>query len=221
MAPSSCFVQLHSHLAGHCPNNSSLNPPLAAVVVVAPKGGADKNFHPLQHSAPLIRIPLELRLKFDLKNVKKLRYHPDFTKDSQDLLKNLRASLASPRTGCIIGISPLIRSEKKEQPRNAWENTETVGRNGKIQRQKTVHRSGCSHHGHHAGPCVRAEYADQPAAKREHTVPDGGHGLSRCQPGACGERGLRRDGECAGHHLGREKRHRHLGRKLQSAADGV
>ena len=58
-------------------------------------------------------------------------------------------------------------------------------------------------------------------AKREHTVPDGGHGLSRCQPGACGERGLRRDGERAGHHLGREKRHRHLGRKLQSAADGV
>ncbi|RGC38042.1 hypothetical protein DW816_09750 [Faecalibacterium prausnitzii] len=42
MAPSSCFVQLHSHLAGHCPNTSSLNPPLAAVVVVAPKGGADK-----------------------------------------------------------------------------------------------------------------------------------------------------------------------------------
>ena len=40
VAPSSCFVQLHSHLAGHCPNNSSLNPPLAAVVVVAPKGGA-------------------------------------------------------------------------------------------------------------------------------------------------------------------------------------
>ena len=40
VAPSSCFVQLHSHLAGHCPNNSSLNPPLAAVVVVAPKGRA-------------------------------------------------------------------------------------------------------------------------------------------------------------------------------------
>ena len=28
-------------------------------------------------------------------------------------------------------------------------------------------------------------------------------------------------GASAGHHLGREKRHRHLGRKLQSAADGV
>ena len=27
--------------AGRCPNNSSLNPPLAAVVVVAPKGGAN------------------------------------------------------------------------------------------------------------------------------------------------------------------------------------
>jgi hypothetical protein len=106
-------VQLHSHLAGHCPNNSSLNPPLAVVVVVAPKGGANKNFHPLQHSAPLIRIPLELRLKFDLQNVKKLRYHPDFTKDFQDLLKNLRASLASPGTGCIIGVSTLSRSEKK------------------------------------------------------------------------------------------------------------
>ena len=30
--------KLHSYLAGHCPNNSSLYPLLAAVVVVAPKG---------------------------------------------------------------------------------------------------------------------------------------------------------------------------------------
>ena len=30
--------KLHSYLAGHCPNNPSPNPPLAAVVVVAPKG---------------------------------------------------------------------------------------------------------------------------------------------------------------------------------------
>ena len=99
------------------PAVSPLIPPYPAFlkypVSPHPKGEPIKKFHPLQHSAPLIRIPLELRLKFDLKNVKKLRYHPDFTKDSQDLRKNLRASLASPGTGCIIGVSPLIRSEKK------------------------------------------------------------------------------------------------------------
>jgi len=34
-APSVRFVQMHSRPAGRCPNNFSLDPPLAAVVVVA------------------------------------------------------------------------------------------------------------------------------------------------------------------------------------------
>ena len=38
-ASASCLGR-HSHLAGRCPNNSSLFPPLAAVVAVAPKGRA-------------------------------------------------------------------------------------------------------------------------------------------------------------------------------------
>ena len=38
-ASASCLGR-HLRLAGRCPNNSSLFPPLAAVVVVAPKGGA-------------------------------------------------------------------------------------------------------------------------------------------------------------------------------------
>ena len=38
-APSIRFVlKKHLRLAGHCPNNDSLFPPLAAVIIVAPKG---------------------------------------------------------------------------------------------------------------------------------------------------------------------------------------
>ena len=37
------IASLCSHPAGRCPNNSSLNPPLAAVIVVAPEGGAKGN----------------------------------------------------------------------------------------------------------------------------------------------------------------------------------
>ncbi len=54
------------------------------------------------------------------------------------------------------------------------------------------------------GLCVGHQDADEPAARRQHTVPDGGHRVSRCQPGACGERGLGRAGECA-YGAGREK----------------
>ena len=40
-APSIRFVlKKHLRLAGHCPNNDSLFPPLAAVIIVAPKGRA-------------------------------------------------------------------------------------------------------------------------------------------------------------------------------------
>ena len=34
------LLRYRSHPAGRCPNSSSLFPPLAAVVAVAPKGGA-------------------------------------------------------------------------------------------------------------------------------------------------------------------------------------
>ena len=34
------LLRCRSHPAGRCPNSSSLFPPLAAVVAVAPKGGA-------------------------------------------------------------------------------------------------------------------------------------------------------------------------------------
>ena len=42
-APSIRFVlKKHLRLAGHCPNNDSLFPPLAAVIIVAPKGRASR-----------------------------------------------------------------------------------------------------------------------------------------------------------------------------------
>ena len=103
-APSIRFVlKKHLRLAGHCPNNDSLFPPLAAVIIVAPKGRG-KSFpegqrlslweswtrsglrgqgcFPIKSSIPRF-LPVEnsLRLCYDRKqqkpkrNIKRGRYH--------------------------------------------------------------------------------------------------------------------------------------------------
>ena len=120
-------------------------------------------------------------------------------------------AIESTRLACIIGMlrAPIA-------PRR-WRNCcagrccrETVGEDGKIQCQKTIYGAGCSHHGADARLCVGHQDENEPAAGCQHPVPDGGHRVSRRQPGACGERSLGRAAKRA-YSAGCGKDHRHLG----------
>ena len=102
------------------------------------------------------------------------------------------ASIESARLACIIG---MLGTHCPQRGRNCCAGRccrETVGEDGKIQCQKTIYGAGCSHHGADARLCVDHQDENKPAAECQHTVSDGGHRVSRCQPGACGDRGLGR-----------------------------
>ena len=96
-----------------------------------------------------------------------------------------------------------------------------IGNHGKIQCQKAVHHPCRGHHGPAAGLRVHHEHADEPSARHQHAIPHGGHRLPRCQPGACGVRSLRCDGERAGYSVRRREHHGDLGRKLQPSAHEI
>ena len=120
------------------------------------------------------------------------------------------ASIESARLACIIG---MLGTHCPQRGRNCCAGRccrETVGEDGKIQCQKTIYGAGCSHHGADARLCVDHQDENQPAAECQHTVSDGGHRVSRCQPGACGDRGLGRAAKRA-YGAGCFKDHRHLG----------
>ncbi len=99
---------------------------------------------------------------------------------------------------------------------------ETVGKNGKIQCQKTIYGAGGSRHGADAGLCVQsAKMADQPSARREYAVPDGGHRVSGASPERVESEVSDVTGRMPSARAGRAEDHRNIGRKLQPAADGV
>ena len=143
--------------------------------------------------------------------VKKLRKCQKKSKRFGHLLA--RAALA-----CIIKLVKVWHSRRGERLPGQGPGRETVGDNGKIQCQKAIHGPGGRDHGADLGLCGHHKDADEPAARRQHAVPDGGDGVSRCQPGARGERSVGCAPERA-HRAGRGEDHRHFGRELQPAAD--
>ena len=92
---------------------------------------------------------------------------------------------------------------------------------GKIQRKKAVYRAGGGPDRLFDGLCIGDEPAHRPAARDEHTLPDGGDGVPRRQPRKGGGRSLRGAGKRPGHGGGRIQHYFHLGGKLQHRAAGL